>query len=57
MTENPIWLSDIKLNGDSEFCNKFNKMHDLWQRYKETQDMYDYNKWFDYKLSLEMGMV
>ena len=55
--ENAIWLSSIRLEGDNQFSKKFNEMNDLWQRYTETGDMYDYDKWFNYKVCLEQGHI
>jgi len=52
-----IFLSDIKLPGESEFAKKFNIMSDLWARYKETDKDEDYQEWFQYKFNLEIGAI
>jgi len=33
-----VFIHEIKLNGDSEFINKFNNVSDLYTAYKEAKD-------------------
>lgn len=52
-----VVLSEVKLDCDSDFCNKFNRMSELWSRYKETNEQEDFDAWFDYKFKFETGML
>jgi hypothetical protein len=50
-------LQQIRLEGDTEFAQKFNIMNDLWQKYEETGLDEDFNNFWDYKFRLETGML
>ncbi len=51
-----IYSTDLKLPGDSQFVTDYNKVSDLFQKWKETNSMDDWNNYFDAKYRLEQGM-
>lgn len=47
---------DVKLNGQSQFAQDWNKVSDLFQKWKETDSKEDWDNYFDAKYRLEQGM-
>ncbi len=54
-----IFLSQVKISGDSDFIRKFNNLSDLFAKFHELPEGeakdHAFNEWYDAKWRLETG--
>ena len=55
MENQPIYVHEIKLPGESEFAGKFNHVSTLFQKWQETQSDEDWKNFIEAKQRLELG--
>ena len=51
-----IYSSDLKLEGQSDFAKDWNKVSELFQKWKATDSKEDWDNYFNAKCRLEQGV-